>query len=146
TTTRMPAALAEDGYLPSVLTSKHPRYGTPRIAILVSAAIYAALAIHTLGQLISLYVWFRAATTVMTVLSAWQLRRKRPDLPRPFLIPGGTLGLAYSVALPVVLTIVIMYTLRYSDPISLRWGPWGLAFGPIVYLMARLFAKSNPAA
>ena len=56
TSTRMPFALAEDGYLPPFLTAKHPRYGTPWIAIVISAAIYATLAWgHSLGQLISVY-------------------------------------------------------------------------------------------
>src|SRR5258708_33089254 len=32
TTTRMPFALAEDGYLPPFLTRRHPRYGTPWLA------------------------------------------------------------------------------------------------------------------
>jgi amino acid transporter len=141
TTTRMPFALAEDGYLPPFLTAKHPRYGTPWIAILISAAIYASLALHTLGQLISIYVWLRAATTVLTVLSAWALRRKRPDLPRAFRIPGGHLGLTYVVALPVAMTCIVIYTLRYSDPISLRWGPCALALGPAVYVVVKWFAK-----
>src|SRR5207244_1538658 len=61
TTTRMPFALAEDGYLPPFLTRRHPRYGTPWIAILISSAIYASLALHSLGELISIYVWLRAA-------------------------------------------------------------------------------------
>ena len=126
---------------PRRITRKHPRYGTPWIAILISAAIYASLALHTLGQLISIYVWLRAATTVLTVLSAWALRRKRPDLPRAFRIPGGRLGLAYVVALPIVMTCVVIYTLRYSDPISLRWGPWALATGPVVNFVVKWFAK-----
>jgi len=138
TSTRMPFALAEDGYLPPFLTRKHPRYGTPWIAILISAAIYAALAFHTLGQLISIYNWLRAATTVMTVLAAWGLRRKRPDLPRAFVIPGGRFGLFYVIALPVAMTYV---ALRYSDPVGLRWGPWALALGPVVYGVTRWFAK-----
>lgn len=142
TSTRMPFALAEDGYLPPFLTAKHPRYGTPWIAILISAAIYASLAWgHSLGQLISVYVWLRVATTVMTVLSAWGLRLKRPDLPRAFRIPGGSLGLAYVVGLPIVMTCLVIYTLRYSDPISLRWGPWALAAGPVVYVVVKWFAK-----
>ena len=37
TSTRMPFAMAEDGYLPHALTRVHPRYGTPWIAIIVSA-------------------------------------------------------------------------------------------------------------
>jgi amino acid transporter len=138
TTTRMPFALAEDGYLPPFLTHKHPRYGTPWIAILISAAIYASLALHTLGQLISIYVWLRAATTVMTVLSAWGMRRKYPLLPRAFKIPGGRLGLVYVITLPAVMTYV---ALRYSDPIALRYGPWALTAGPVVYFVVKWFAK-----
>jgi amino acid transporter len=44
TTTRMPFAMAEDGYLPAALTRKHSRYGTPWLAIVISAIIYALLA------------------------------------------------------------------------------------------------------
>jgi len=138
TATPMPFALAQDGYLPPFLTHRHPRYGTPWIAILISAAIYASLALHSLGELISIYVWLRAATTVMTVLSAWGLRRKSPDLPRAFRIPGGNSGLFYVVAMPVAMTYVAV---RYSDPVALRWGPWALAAGPVVYFVVKWFAK-----
>ncbi len=104
------------------LTHRHPRYGTPWIAILISAAIYASLALHSLGDLISIYVWLRAATTVLTVLSAWGMRRRHPDLPRAFRIPGGNLGLVYVIAMPLAMTYVV---LRYSDAIALRWGTMG---------------------
>src|SRR4029077_19695724 len=50
--TRMPFAMAEDGYLPHALTVVHRRYGTPWTAIITSAVIYALLAIHSLLQLI----------------------------------------------------------------------------------------------
>jgi amino acid transporter len=138
TATPMPFALAEDGYLPLFLTHRHPRYGTPWIAILISAAIYASLALHSLGELISIYVWLRAATTVMTVLSAWGLRRKSPDLPRAFRVPGGNPGLFYVVVMPVVMTYVAV---RYSDRVALRWGPWALAAGPVVYVVVKWFAR-----
>jgi amino acid transporter len=138
TATPMPFTLAEDGYLPPLLTQRHPRYGTHWIAIIISAAIYASLALNSLGELISIYVWLRAATTVMTVLSAWGLRRKRPDLPRGFLVPGGNLGLVYVVAMPLAMTYVV---LRYSDPVALRWGPWALGAGPVVYFLTKWFRK-----
>jgi amino acid transporter len=138
TATPMPFTLAEDGYLPPFLTRRHARYGTPWIAILISATIYASLALHSLGELISIYVWLRAATTVLTVLSAWGLRRKRPDLPRAFRIPGGNLGLVYVIAMPLAMTYVV---LRYSDPIAIRWGPWALAAGPVVYFVVKWFAR-----
>jgi amino acid transporter len=141
TTTRMPFALAEDGYLPAFLTRKHARYGTPWVAILISAAIYASLAQNTLGQLISIYVWLRAATTVMTVLSAWRLRSKRPDLPRAFRIPAGRLGLVYVITLPTVMTFIALIALYLTDRRVWLFGLCTLVAGPVVYLVVKGFAK-----
>ena len=130
TTTRMPFAMAEDGYLPAALTRKHLRYGTPWLAVVVSAIIYALLAWQSLGQLISVYIWLRSATTVLTVLSAWKLRRTRPEMPRAFLIPGGRAGLLYVVAAPVVMALV---ALLGSDRFALIGGAIAMVLGPLVY-------------
>ena len=130
TTTRMPFAMAEDGYLPTALTRKHSRYGTPWLAIVVSAIIYALLAWQSLGQLISVYIWLRSATTVLTVLSAWKLRRTRPEMPRAFLIPGGRMGLLYVVAAPVVMALV---ALLGSDRFAVIGGAIAMVLGPMVY-------------
>jgi amino acid transporter len=139
TTTRMPFALAEDGYLPAALTRKHSRYGTPWLAIVISAVIYGVLAQHKLTQLISIYIWLRSATTVLTVLSAWKLRRTRPEMPRAFVIPGGNLGLLYVVAAPVVMAIV---ALLGSDRFGMIGGAVAIALGPLVYALLR---KGTPA-
>jgi amino acid transporter len=138
TATPMPFTLAEDGYLPPFLTRRHSRFGTPWIAILISAAIYASLALHSLGELISLYAFLRGATTVLTVLSAWGLRRKSPDLPRPFRIPGGNLGLIYVIAMPLAMTCVALLN---SESFAKRWGPLALAAGPAVYFVVKWFAR-----
>src|SRR5580704_9148583 len=132
TTTRMPFAMAEDGYLTAALTRKRLRYGTPWLAIVVSAGIYALLARQSLGQLISVYIWLRSATTVLTVLSAWKLRRSRPEMPRAFLIPGGRMGLFYVVAAPVVMALV---ALLGSDRFALIGGAVAMLLGPVVYLL-----------
>jgi amino acid transporter len=134
TTTRMPFAMAEDRYLPAALTRKHPRYGTPWLAIVVSCAIYALLAWQSLGQLISVYIWLRSATTVLTVLSAWKLRRMQPGLKRSFLVPGGRMGLLYVVGAPVVMAIV---ALLGSDKFALIGGAIGIVAGPAVYAVSR---------
>lgn len=134
TTTRMPFAMAEDGYLPAALIRKHPRYGTPLLAIAVSAGLYALLAWQSLGQLISVYTWLRSATTILTVLAAWKLRRSQPDLPRAFVVPGGRLGLLYVVAAPVLMAIV---ALLGGDLFSTVGGAMAMATGPLVYLAIR---------
>jgi amino acid transporter len=134
TTTRMPFAMAEDGYLPSALTRRHPRYGTPWLAIVLSAVIYGLLAWQSLAQLISVYIWLRSATTVLTVLSAWKLRRTRPEMPRAFRIPGGQMGLLYVVAAPVVMAIVALVG---SDRFALIGGTIAMLLGPVVFLLLR---------
>jgi amino acid transporter len=139
TSTRMPFAMAEDGYLPHGLTSKHARFGTPWIAIIASGLVYGLLAVHSLVQLITIYNWLRVATTIMTVLAAWQLRRKKPDMRRPFVIPGGKPGLITAVVAVVVMSAV---ALLGSDKYGLRWGPVALAAGPVVYMILRKARKT----
>jgi len=130
--------MAEDGYLPSGLTRLHPRYGTPWIAIIASAVIYSLLAVHTLAQLITVYIWLRVTTSVMTVLAGWKLRQARPEMLRVFRIPWGRFGLIYVISAPLVLGYVV---LRYSDPFAKRWGPVALLLGPVVYLLLRFARK-----
>jgi amino acid transporter len=117
-----------------LLTRKHQRYGTPWVAIVVSAIIYAVLAWQSLAQLISIYIWLRSATTVLTVLSAWKLRRTRPGMPRAFVIPGGRMGLIYVVAAPVVMAIL---ALLGSDRFGMIGGAVAMLLGPAVYLQLR---------
>jgi len=131
TTTRMPFAMAEDKYLPAALTRKHSRYGTPWLAILVSAVIYALLAWQSLGQLISVYIWLRSATTVLTVLSAWKLRSSQPELNRAFRVPGGRLGLLYVVGAPVIMALVALFG---GDRFATVGGAIAIAAGPMIYL------------
>jgi len=126
--------MAEDGYLPQALTRKHPRYGTPWLAIVVSAVIYGLLAWQSLAELISVYIWLRSATTVLTVLSAWKLRRTQPELQRSFTIPGGRAGLLYVVGAPVLMAMV---ALLGSDKFGMIGGAVAIVLGPVVYFVLR---------
>ncbi len=142
TSTRMPSAMAEDGYLPPIFAAKHRKFGTPWIAILISSAIYAMLAFHTLAQLLTVYVWLRTLVTVLTVLSAWRLRKKLPDMKRPFVIPWGSAGLAYVVIAPILMGILALVC---SDPFALKWGPLPVLFGVLAYFaFAKFKSFSQP--
>jgi len=132
TSTRMPSSMAEDGFLPPVFAAKHQKFGTPWIAILISSAIYALLAFHTLAQLLTVYVWLRILVTVLTVLAAWRMRKKRPEMKRPFQIPWGKAGLAYVVIAPIVMSVVALVG---SDKFALKWGPVPVALGVVAYFV-----------
>ncbi|HSB76927.1 MAG TPA: APC family permease [Terriglobales bacterium] len=131
--TRLPFTMAEDGYFHSALARLHPRLGTPARAILLSVFICAALAFLSVTRLIAIYAWLRVATSVMTLLSLWKLRRSAPQLPRRFRVPGGRLGLAAVVFLPI---LFFAWALMNSDPQSRLWGPLCLLAGPGAYLLA----------
>jgi amino acid transporter len=140
-TTRIPAAMAEDGYLPYWLAKLHPRYGTPARAIAVSTVIYCILARFQVVDLVNIYIWTRIATSMLTLLAAWQMRRKFPGAHRRFRIPGGKLGVAYVVFLPAILCAVKIW---YSEPFVFRWAPWLLAGGPVAYVILRWVFRLRP--
>ena len=140
TSTRMPSTMAEDGYLPAAFSARHPRYGTPWIAIIVSSIICALLAQKTMVQLLTVYVWLRIGVTVLTVLSSWQLRATQPDLARPFRIPWGRAGMLYVIFAPLTMSVV---ALAGSDSFARKWGPVPLVLGPVVYFVLRTIRKEN---
>jgi amino acid transporter len=144
----MPFALAEDGFFPRAFTRIHPRYGTPALAIVVSAVIYAAFAMYTLTQLISVYAWLRVATSVMTVLSAWKLRQIKPEMPRPFIIPGGRKGLLYAALAPVLLGILatagsVADSIHRNDRLVLLSAPAAILLGPLAYAVSQEWRRRD---
>ncbi len=104
----------------------------------MSAVIYGLLAWQSLAQLITVYIWLRSATTVLTVLSAWKLRRTKPNMPRAFKIPGGNVGLFYVVGAPVVMA---MLALLGSDRFGMIGGAITMVLGPLVYGIIALTSR-----
>ena len=102
------------------LRHKHPKYGTPWIAILISSVIYALLAFRTLAQLLTVYVWLRILVTLLTVLRRGACAGHNRRLKRPFRIPWGNWGLAYVVVAPILMSVVALVG---SDKFALKWGP-----------------------
>jgi amino acid transporter len=139
-TTRIPATMAEDGYLPSWL-GRLSRFGTPSRAIAISAAVYCILAKYRVEDLVNIYIWTRIATSLLTVFAAWRMRAKAPNAYRRFRIPGGMGGILYMAIFPVLLCAVKVY---YSEPFVFRWAPWLLASGPAAYVVLRWGLGQKP--
>jgi basic amino acid/polyamine antiporter, APA family len=81
-------SMSRDGLLPKIAGAVHPRFRTPWISTIVVGifvALFAALfPIDVLGHLVSI-----GTLLAFVIVSAgiWILRRRRPDLPRPFKTP-----------------------------------------------------------
>ncbi|MET0395294.1 MAG: amino acid permease [Longimicrobiaceae bacterium] len=99
-------AMAEDGLFFRPVAAVHPRFRTPYVAVAVTGALGVAyLSLRTFEQLAGAFVLGVWPFYALAVAGVFVLRRRRPDLPRPYrtlgypVVPG--VFLLASVALLV---------------------------------------------
>jgi amino acid transporter len=100
---RIPFVLAADGYLPQGFTKLNKKHATPSRAIITSAALYLVLSGFSFEQLAEVDVLLYSAASLLEFLALIQLRRKQPELARPFRIPGGLTAVIIISGLPALL-------------------------------------------
>ncbi len=102
--------MAQDRIFFRALAEVHPRFGTPALAVVASAAWAALLALSGTFEQLFTYVVF--ASWIFAALAAarvFVLRRRWPDAPRPFRVPGYpfTPALFIAAAVAVVVNTVV---------------------------------------
>jgi ethanolamine permease len=104
-------ALARGGYLPSFLARLNGRQ-TPHWALVAGGAVGClALLTGTTDQVIILSVLGALVMYVMSLLSLFALRRREPELARPFAVPG----YPYVPLVALVLSLVSLGALVYYN-------------------------------
>jgi amino acid transporter len=89
TSPRVFFAMADDGLFFRRMASVHPRYGTPHLAIALAGALGVAFVLtRTFEQLADTFVLAIWPFYGLAIAGLYRLRRLRPDLPRPFAVPG----------------------------------------------------------
>lgn len=90
--TRIFFIMSKDGLLPSAFSKVHPKFKTPYINTMVVGLLVAIAAgmtpISLLGDLVSLGTLM---AFIMVCFSVLYMRKKHPELPRPFRTPGAPL-------------------------------------------------------
>jgi APA family basic amino acid/polyamine antiporter len=121
--------MARDGLLPPVFGKVHPKFGTPYISTIVTGLVAAVIAgmfpIGLLGELVSIGTLLAFVIVCGGIIV---LRRKQPDLPRPFRTP-----LVPLVPILGILTCLGMMALLPVDT-WLRLIIW-LAIGLAIYFL-----------
>lgn len=96
-------AMADDRLFFRRVASVHPRYGTPHVAIALAAALGVAFVLtRTFEQLAYTFVLSIWPFYGLAIAGLYRLRRMRPELPRPYTVPG------YPV-LPGVFVAAVVY-------------------------------------
>jgi len=89
---RVPYAMAKDGYLPAVFTRRHPMTGAPWVAILACAVAWALALQLSFRRLVALDVILYGMSLILEFVALVVLRIREPQLARPFRVPGGMIG------------------------------------------------------
>jgi basic amino acid/polyamine antiporter, APA family len=111
TAPRMYFAMARDGVFFKRLAIVHPRLGTPAFAI-IAIAIWAAVlaSTGTFEQLLTYVVFTGWIFYGLGALSVFVYRRREPDAPRPFRVPGYPLTPVLFVASAAALVLNTLIT------------------------------------
>jgi ethanolamine permease len=124
-------ALARSGYLPSFLGTVNTRFQTPHWALFAGGLIgCVALSLGTTDQVIILAALGAVVMYIISMIALFALRKKEPNLERPFSVPF------YPVfpALALILSTVCLAAIIYYNLVLSAWFFAGLLLIGIVFV------------
>ena len=124
---RIGFAIARDGLIPPAIAKVHPRWGTPyRIAGIMTIAVALLAGFLPLSALADLVSIGALCAFTLVAIAVPILRKRRPDLERPFKVP-------FSPVLPILTAVACLYlSLNLSVETWLRFLAWML-IGAVIY-------------
>jgi amino acid transporter len=104
--------MADEGLFFKKIASVHPRFKTPYIAISLAASLAIIFVmVRTFEQLSDTFVLGIWPFYALGVAAVYALRRKRPDLPRPY----KTLGYPITPALFIIAVMILIGNALFGD-------------------------------
>ena len=141
---RVPAALAEDGFLPAIFARRDPQTGAPRWAIAACAAAWALGLMLPFSKLLMLDMLLTGSSILLEFAALVALRIREPNLARPYRVPGGMAG-AIAVCIPPAALMVLTAVRNHAEPVgpinALQFGGILMALGVVAYFVGGLFRK-----
>jgi amino acid transporter len=142
--TRVPFAMARDGFLPAAFQRVHPKTGAPWVSIIAGAAAWALCLPLGFERLVLLDIILYGGSLLLEFVALVVLRVREPELPRPFRAPGGVIGAAMLGIGPAVLLVLAFVrgeSERAGPVTALGLGTALAALGIVVYFATR---KTRP--
>ncbi|MBX7221157.1 MAG: APC family permease [Blastocatellia bacterium] len=144
-TSRLPYRMACDGWLPQPLAKTSLKSEVPLVALLASAGLTALFCALSFGKLVVIDILLYAAGLSLEFVALLVLRRKRPDLPRPFRVPGGWPGVILISVLPMGMASVVAVASFQEESAQVQLGIVALALlsGGGLYFLRRKYVKKE---
>ncbi|MCP4229097.1 MAG: amino acid permease [bacterium] len=137
TASRAIFAVSRDGFMPNILSKINRRFRTPHFATLVVAVLAILFAVMGGTRFIAQLTNFCLLFSLLLVnLSVIILRKRRPDLNRPF-----KLWFGYTIPIMGILTNLTM--MAFMEWTAYVWGIGYLIVGAIVYFVYSKGAKRS---
>jgi amino acid transporter len=143
---RLPAAMAEDGFMPRIFTRRLANNGVPWVAVLGCATCWALCLGLSFSKLVMLDVLLTGLSILLEFASLVGLRIREPKLARPYRVPG---GLAGAVAVGVApATLLLLAALRTeAEPVgpinALELGAILIGCGVVAYFIGERIGKPS---
>src|SRR6185503_5217616 len=125
---RLPLAMSQDGMLPKFFSKLHPRSRAPWVAIVFLACCWACCLGLGFERLVTLDILLYGLSLGLEFAALVALRIRKPELNRPFRVPGGLIG-AIAIGIPPMLLLGFDMVQSQSERV---WGMSSFAFGAIV--------------
>lgn len=130
---RVPFAMSRDGLLPASV-SRVNAGGTPTPALLLGTLLAAGFILtNTFETVLALLAFFFVASYALSFTSLFVLRRREPDLPRPFRVPG----YPWVPGVALVGSLAFLVAAVASDRVHSLWALGLLALSLPAWLLAR---------
>lgn len=105
--------MAEDGALPKIFCKIHPKYKTPYVSVLLVGIINILLiATGSIDYIASVSLISLAVCYIIGCLAYLGLKKRLPDLKRPYVAPMGKAGCYFTI-------VVYIFMLLFADRIAL---------------------------
>jgi amino acid transporter len=135
---RLPAVLADDGFLPRVFGRRNAA-GAPWVALAGCAILWAVALQLTFVKLIVLDVLLTGLSILLQFAALVGLRIREPDLHRPYRVPGGMFG-AVAIGLPPLVLLILTAVRNKVEPVgpinALELGGLLVLAGVLVYYLS----------
>jgi amino acid transporter len=112
---RVPVAMAGDGFLPKVLALRSRRTGVPWVAILVCAVAWGLCMKIGFTNLLLLDTSLYGLSLLLEFAALIALRFREPTLPRPYKVPAGLFGCIVISSGPLAILCVAFYESLFNE-------------------------------